>query len=130
MFAEFRAEVHDTLAASLNGTPLWDVLPDDVNELPCVVVGRPSGHQTKQAVVFDLDLQVFVVGRRQQAGASEDELTALADTVFAALGGTRGIRAPAGLSIAVTRVDPRLLTIAGNECPAYAVEVEASDTTC
>ena len=130
MFAEFRTEVVAVLTAALPDVPLWAVLPDDVNELPCVVVGRPGGRQTSERVVFDLDALVFVVGRRQQAGGSEDELIALADRVFMALGGTRGTKSPGGDVIAVTRVDPRMLTIAGLECPAYTVEVEASATTC
>jgi hypothetical protein len=128
MLAQFRSEVVATLAVV--AVPLWDVLPDDVAELPCLVVGRPSARQTSTAVVFDLGLQVFVIGRRQQAGAAEAELVELADDVMTALGGTRGKRAPSGGTIAVTRADPRILTIAGQDCPAYTVEVEASATTC
>jgi hypothetical protein len=130
MFGRFRAEVLGVLMAELPDVPLWGTLPDDVNELPCVVVGRPGGRQGRERVVFDLSLQVFVIGRRQQAGASEDELVALADSVFVALGGTRGTKTSGGEVVACTRVDPRMLTIAGQECPAYTVEVEASATTC
>jgi hypothetical protein len=130
MFAAFRNEVIATLVAALPDVPLWPVIPDDVNELPCVVVGRPGGRQTATAVVFDLDLTVFVLGRRQQAGGSEDELTDLADQVFTALGGTRGTRSPGGEVVSVTRLDPRTLTVAGLDVPAYTVELESSATTC
>lgn len=130
MFSEFRSEVAATLAVALPDVPLWDVIPQDVNELPCIVVGRPAGRQTSTAVVFDLDLTVFVVGRRQRAGESEDELTGLTDRVFVALGGTRGTKTPAREVIAVTRVDARNIQVAGNEIPAYTLEVEASATTC
>ena len=130
MLEAFRAEVVATLEGALVGVPQWDILPDDIAELPCIVVGRPAARQTNTAVVFDLDLQVFVIGRRQQAGGNEAELVALADSVLRALGGTRGARTPGGGVISVTRADPRILTIAGQECPAYTVEVEASTTTC
>lgn len=130
MFAPFRAEVAALLTEQLPDVALWDEIPDDIAELPCVVVGRPGGRQTATAVVFDLTLSIFVVGRRQQAGGSEVELVELADAVFNALGATRGAKSPGGIVIGVTRVDPRLLSIAGQECPAYTVEVEASATTC
>lgn len=130
MFSEFRSEVVATIARELPTCPLWPEIPDDVAEVPCVVVGRSGGRTTAQAVVFDLTLVVYVIGRRQQAGQAEDELSTLADQVFLALGGTRGTKGPNGLAIAVTRLDPRSLVIAGQECPAYTVEVEASATTC
>jgi hypothetical protein len=130
MFSEFRTEVHSVLAGALPDIALWDVIPEDVNELPCIVVGRPGGRQTATAVVFDLELTVFVIGRRHTAGRSEAELMALADQVFTVLGGTRGTRTPQGEVVGVTRIDPRELAIAGQNCPAYALEVEASATTC
>ena len=130
MLAEFRAEVVAVLAVALPDVAQWDEIPDDIAEVPCLVVGRPGARQTSTAVVFDLDLPVYVIGRRQRAGGAEDELTELADNVLAALGGTRGARAPHGLTVAVVRIDPRQLSIAGQECPAYAVQVEASATTC
>ena len=130
MFAAFRAEVVATLEAAMPDVPLWPALPDDVNELPCLVVGLPGARETATAVVFDLDLTIFVIGRRQHAGGAELELLELTDRVFGVLGGTRGTRTPMREVIAVTRVDPRLLTVAGLECPAYTVAVEASATTC
>lgn len=130
MFAEYRTEVVGTLTRELPDVPLWAIIPDDVAELPCLVVGRPGSRQGRERVVVDLTLQVFVIGRRQQAGGNEDELIALADDVFDALGGSRGTKAPGGNVIAVVRVDPRTLSIAGQDCPAYSVEVEASAATC
>jgi hypothetical protein len=130
VLATFRAEVVAVLAVALPDVAQWDEIPDDIAEVPCLVVGRPGARQTSTAVVFDLDLSVYVIGRRQRAGGAEDELTDWADKVLAALGGTRGARGPSGLTVAVVRIDPRQLSIAGQECPAYAVQVEASATTC
>lgn len=130
MFAEFRFEVVATIVDAMPDVPVWDVIPDDVNELPCIVVGRPGGRPTAQAVVFDLDLSVFVIGRRQQAGGQEAEVTQLADRLFDALGGTRGCKSPAGIVLAITRLDPRMISIAGSEYPAFTVDVETSATTC
>jgi len=130
-FAPFRAGVVAVLEDVLPDVPLWDVIPDDVAELPCLVVGLPGGRPGAQGpVVFDLDLTVFVVGRRTSAGGSEVELVGLLDEVFTAFGGTRGTRTPAGDVVAVARVDPRVLSVAGLDCPAFTVELEASTTTC
>ena len=130
MFLTFRTEVVATLATALPNVAGWDVIPDDVNELPCYVVGRPGGRPANEKIVMDLSLQVFILGRRQQAGGSEDELVALADDVFTALGGTRGTKSPSGEVVTVSRVDPRTLSIAGNDVPAYSIEVTASAATC
>ena len=130
MLLAYRSEVAATLRAAMPTVPLWDVIPDDVNELPCVVVGRPGARQSNARVVFDLSVQVFVIGRRQQAGGSEDELVSLCDDVFLALGGTKGTKSPSGEVIAPRRLDPRTLSVAGYDVPAYSVEVEASATTC
>lgn len=130
MFSEFRQEVILTLSQTMPEAPLWPEIPEDVAEVPCIVVGRSGGRESAQAVVFDLDLIVWVIGRRQKAGGAEDELDLLTDQVFDALGGTKGTKSPNGTVIAATRVDPRVVNIAGQECPASAVAVVASAVTC
>lgn len=130
MLAAFRAEVAGTLLAALPDVPLWGTIPEDVNELPCVVVGLPGTRQAAERVVHNLSASVYVIGRRTSAGGAEDELVDLADRVFLALGGTRGTKSPGGQVIGVSRVDPRQLTVAGQEVPAYLVEADASATTC
>lgn len=124
MYAEFHAAVYELLVAAVTDVGVWDYVPDDINEVPCVVVGRPSGAATFPVVVFDLELPVYVVGRRQQAG-SEAELLALVDRLFTVLGETRG-----AADWKVARVAPTVVTIAGLECPAYTVEVHTSTATC
>lgn len=130
LLSDFRAAVGATLAGKLpTPTPLWDAVPDDVAELPCVVIGLPSSRQTSTAVVFDLALDVIVVGRRQDAGDAEEELVALADEVWTVLGGTRGTKQDS-VDVAVRSVDPRVVTIAGLDVSAYVVSVESSAATC
>ena len=128
MLAEFRAAVVHVLTDKLD-TPLWDIVPDDVAELPCIVVARPSASETTTAVVFDTSVDVIAIGRRQQAGGSEGELVALADDIWQTLGGSRGVR-DAEYVLGVVRLDPRVVTVAGQECSAYVITVESSIATC
>lgn len=130
MLYEFRAAVVSVLADKL-ATPMWDHVPDDVAELPCLVVARPSATQTTTSVVFDTAVDVIVIGRRQQAGGNEAELITLADDVWTTLGGTRATHGtPSDFVLGVTRVDPRVVTVAGQECSAYVITVESSIATC
>lgn len=132
LLADFRQQVVDLINSKLP-TPVavWDTVPDDVNELPCVVVGLPGATDTSVAVVYDLSLDVFAVGRRQGAGDSELELVALADDLWVLLGGTRGTAESAADPVVdVTRIDPRVITIAGNDCSTYVITVRMSAATC
>lgn len=130
MLVEFRAAVVEVLKDKLD-TPLWETIPDDVAELPCIVVAMPGAVQTSTAVVFDTSVDVVVIGRRQQAGESESELVALTDDVWLTLGATRGTRDAAGAySLGVVRLDPRVVTVAGQQCSAYVITVESSIATC
>lgn len=130
MLAELRAAVVAVLKDKL-ALPIWDIIPDDIAELPCIVVAMPGARETSTAVIFDVTLDVVVIARRQQAGGNEVELVTLADEVWTTLGATRGVRhEPGDLVIAVTRLDPRTITIAGQECPAYIISVESSIASC
>lgn len=130
MLVEFRQAVVDVLTDKLpTPTAIWDSVPDDVAELPCIVVARPSSKQTSTAVIFDLAVDVIVLGRRQEAGSAEAELVALADDVWTVLGGTRGNQDGA-FDLGVTGVDPRVVSVASNDVPAYVIEVESSAATC
>jgi hypothetical protein len=127
----FRAEVHALLVAGLGpDVPVWDEIPDDTNELPAVVVGRVSLRRTSVAVVADMWADVWTIGRRHEAGGSDTELAEFTDRVFEALGGTRGVKSPAGELYAVARIDPRVTQVGGLDCPTYATAVEASVATC
>src|SRR5882672_9522373 len=123
MLAEFRTAVFELIEAA-NIAPVWDVIPDDVNELPCVVVARPLTRQTATAVVFDLELELFIIGLRQQAGGSEQGLTVLADQLWLLFNGTRATNNN-GYSLGVQSAVPSEQNIAGLGYPAYTMTIES-----
>lgn len=129
MLTEFRAAVVDLMTVAAIA-PVWDVIPDDAAELPCIVVGRPSAEQTPNAaIVFATVLDLTVVGRRQQAGGMEAELDALADQVWTLFRGTRLTKHLAH-NLSVRRIDSREQFIASLGYPAYVFSVESSIATC
>jgi hypothetical protein len=130
MLSAYRAAIHDLLAAAANqGVAVWDRIPDNLNELPCLVVGRPAATPSADAGVFELVVEVFVIARRQQAGDYEKELLDLADEAWAVLGGTAGTSAD-GYRLSLRGLLPRILTVAGEEIIAYAIGVITSESTC
>jgi hypothetical protein len=101
-------------------------LPDDVAELPCIVVSPPTLRESNDAaVIMELGFDVFVLGRRIGDDDSQAELDDYADKVITILGGTRGRD-----SFAVTGATPQLVTVAGNDVPGYSLAVETSVVTC
>jgi len=100
----------------------WEVYgfyPDDVTNVPCVVVGRPT---------IDLDTQlyayacpVFVIGRRISDMDSQDELDAVTEEVIRALNGP---------DIVVTHVEPAVRVIAELNYPAYVVTCAIGQLNC
>lgn len=111
---------------------VWDRIPDDVNALPCIVVGYPSARSGLQdAVVFDGTTNVYAIARRVDAGDSEGELTVLTDALWTGLGGTRGARSSDGLHhLVVDSVTHRVVQVAGVDHDAYVVAVETPLATC
>jgi hypothetical protein len=114
---------------------VWDTIPNDPAELPCLVVGLTQ-LAPESELVFDARCDVYVIGRRTQDGEAELELVALADEVFVALGGVRGhdtgtdVEAGQVGVIAVDTVQPTRLEIGGQTYPAYTLTVAASLTDC
>lgn len=125
---EFRTAVSDRIAAQLPTVPLWRVVPNDIAEVPCIVVVRPAARETSVTVVFDLTVDTYVIGRTVDAGGSDDELVALADDVWAAFLGTRGVRGD--IPLEARSLEPRVVSIAGQDLPAYLIVIESSVATC
>ena len=126
MLADLRAAC--VTVAETVSDHVWSTLPDDVSELPCVVIGLPElGPESE--VVFDASCDVYVIGGRNGAG-HEDELITLTDVVLAAFGGSRGHKSSTVGVLAVDTVRPTRLNIAGTEFPAYTLSVATSLTTC
>lgn len=128
MLDEFHAAVY-SLIDSLTDIGVWDHIPDDVNEVPCVVVGNPQARESNNRVVFLCSIEVFVIGRRQQAGGNSAELRGLVDWLWSAFNGTRAKKS-SGYVLTIRNLVPRVLSIAGLDCPAYSVTVDSELATC
>jgi hypothetical protein len=130
MLAKYRAVLHDLCRTGALSVAVWDTIPDDLAELPCVVIGRPAATPSSDAGVFELVAEVFVIARRQQAGDYEKELLDLTDETWTLLGGTTGAPTMNGYNLSLRAIAPRILTVAGNEVIAYAIGVVSSESTC
>lgn len=128
MIAEFRQAVRELLTDDLS-VGVYDRLPDDVAAVPCAIVGRPDVAEGDEAAIFDLSLDVWLIGNRNDAGDTELELDLLADETLALLGGTRIVRHD-GVDLMATDVTARNVSIAELQYPAYSITVETSTTTC
>lgn len=127
MLAELRAAV-DVIASTVSDH-VWSTIPDDVAELPCVVIGLPE-LTPESDVVFAATCDVYVIGSRSGGSGCEDELVTLTDVVLDAFGGSRGVKSSTVGVIAVDTVRPTRLEIGGQQFPAYSLGVAASLTTC
>lgn len=127
MLTEFRAAIRAIVDET--GLPVHKTIPDDVAHLPCVVVGRPSAGPGDSGVVFDVDLDLFVLGRRHNDSTSDDELVADADVVLTTFGGTRGRPSDFGL-LTVDSIDARQVEVAHLTTPAYVLSISGSATIC
>lgn len=118
-----------TIIANGVAAAVWDHVPNDIAEVPCVVVANPQARETSTKVVFDLSVDVFAVGRRQEAGGAAQEVRQLADQVWQVFNGTRAASSN-GYVLTVRNLLPRVLSIAGLDCPAYSLTVDSSIATC
>lgn len=114
--------LRETIGAALatdDGPSVHTVKPDDVTDVPCFVVDRPSialdvQHQT-------ITCPVVVIGRRDGSAESQQQLDAW---VWWAM------RRIAGPDMAVVRVDPSTATVAEQTYPSYTVTVMSGLTVC
>jgi len=129
MLTALRAAVAELLDTAFD-LDVYDRVPDDVNALPCIVVGYPSAAPASETAVFDREVTVYAIARRHDAGDAEGELVTLADEMFVELGGTRGVRSSDGLHLTVERVTHRVIQIAGLDHDAYLFTIESPVATC
>ena len=127
---EFRAAVVEQITAVLPALPLHPVIPEDVAEVPCSVVGLPSMAPGANTAIADLALDVYVVGRRVDAGGVEDELLGWSDSLIGALGGASRVVSSQGVQIHIVDSQPRVVTIAGKQYLSMVHTVTASTVTC
>lgn len=124
----FRAAVVDVVTAHVPALPLHASLPDDVAEVPCAVVGLPSW-QPGDPSVTEIELDLWLVGRRQGAGDPEPELIGWAEQLIDAFGGTRNV-ASAGVLVHMVDGASRIIDIAGHRTLAYQMTITASAVEC
>lgn len=129
MISDARQAVYDVLfaASSSLDVEVHRFLPDDVNSVPCLVVGRPTISPGSQSTIYDVDVPVYVVGRRLDDESAQEDLDRLADGVFSILAG----RVPGLFGGVELRADPQTSTVASNEVPVYVIGVRsASPLAC
>lgn len=120
MITELRTRLATTM--DMGGEPRWPVYPfkpDDVNEVPCIVVSRPS--ITIDVQHHTVNLPVLVIGRRDGSHDAQSELDDV--TSWAA-------QMIAGPEFAVTRIDPTTATVAEHTFPAYELSVSCGASYC
>lgn len=115
------AEIRAMLARSLSTLdwPVYQYKPDDLNEVPCFVVDRPS---------VDVDVQtyiarcaVLVIGRRINDDDAQEELDRVTEAAMLA------IRGP---DINVSTVEPVVAMVAELTHPAYRIDCAAGFVNC
>lgn len=123
--SDVRAEV-SKLLVDADLLPVWTFTPDNIAELPCIVVGPVRLDESSEgSLVLDASLSVFVLGRRYGDEDSQIELDDYADKVLRVLGGIRG---RGGISFLDST--PQLLNVAGNDIPTHTMTVLRPVTDC
>jgi hypothetical protein len=117
MIAQMRA----MLAKSLSTLewPVHHYKPDDINEVPCFVVDRPTVEVDVQNYV--VRCSVIVIGRRINDEDAQGELDNVTEAAMLA------IRGP---EIDVSTVDPIIAMVAELTHPAYRIDCAAGFTNC
>ena len=128
MISAFRRATHSFLSEQ-DLLPVHEFIPDDLTALPCVVIGGITLADGAEQGTFDLSMPLFVCGRRVGDDDSQNELAEFVDHVVVILGGTKGRHAH-DHHFAVTRADPQVVTVAGQDVPAYSLTVETTVLNC
>jgi hypothetical protein len=117
--ADLRAWLSDTLPLVDVELPVVAFLPDDIAELPVVVIGR-TGMIASEGVMATFTVWVDLVGRRLADEDAQVELDTLGDGLLAALSVL-----PANMHL--LGIDPQIVTIAGLEYPVHRATVAVDD---
>ncbi len=128
MIVEFRDAVRGLLETQ-SVVPVVEFVPDDVANVPCVIVGRPDVSEGDTATLFDLDLDLWVIGNRNVVGGTGRQLDEMADAILATFGGTRSTSFN-GVPLQATSVSARTVDIAKYTYPCYNITIETTTHNC
>lgn len=122
MITEFRERIYKLLEHPVTeaGYQINRYLPDDVNMLPCVTVGRVRLSFQGTQLGVERTLVVYVIGSRLTSDDSQQDLDSVTEQVLSWL-----FEADVGL----VGVEPVVQTINANVHPAYEITVLAGNLT-
>lgn len=127
---DIRTAIHGHLVEQLPLFPVQRWLPEDVEELPCAVVGRPAYIQSPEISTGMLvSTLVTVVGRRLSADDAQQELDQAMWQVMNALNLFKGFM-DGTTRYQVTEATPELVSIANEEYPCYRIAVDTQLVDC
>lgn len=107
--------------------PLFTLLPGNVDQLPCFVIGRPTIREGDPREIVAVDVPVFVLGRTARDDEAQHQLDELATLAFTRLWGPWRVD---GAACRLTDLEPGVIEVAGLEVPAYTVTVAVESTVC
>jgi hypothetical protein len=108
--------------------PVLRYLPGNADELPSIVVGRPSAAESDTTrAIIDLTVPVYVLGRTVRDDDAQAELDRTTEVVMPRLWAPWTAE---GLSMRLTTVEPTVLEIGGTDVPAYTLTIVAEATYC
>jgi hypothetical protein len=115
------SQLRHFVASQLDGCtlPVHSYKPDDVGEVPCVVVDRPTIDVNVQ--LKTVTMAVIVIGRRD---GTEDAQMELDDTT------SEVAHMLAGPDLAVDRIEPATAVVAELTYPAYVVSLSCGPAIC
>lgn len=117
-----RENVYDLLVGKApSDTAITHYLPDDVAELPVVVVGRPAGSFRGTDLGVEIRVPVHVIGRKFADDGAQIEHDQLTDEILGILWDN---------DIPLIAVLPTVQAIAGNTYPGYDITTLHAHTVC
>jgi len=127
---QVRAVIATQLQTILPGFPVLRWLPEDVEELPCVVVGRPAYNVSPEITTgYQVTTVVTLVGRRATSDDAQQELDMAMWEVMNALNLFKGFM-DGQQRYQVTDSVPDLVAIASEEYPCYRYAIDTQFVDC
>lgn len=125
-----RGVIAGQLTTALPTFPVLKWLPEDVEELPCAVVGRPAYTVSPEInTAYLVSTVVTVVGRRLTGDDAQQELDLAYWEVMNALNLFKGFL-DGTQRYQVSDAVPELVAIASEEYPCYRIAVDTQFVDC